>query len=146
VFVEQQNFKNHGKVVPGFIFFVLPVLALNLGWTLNHWRLAHFSFAGLVSVLTAAALLLGMILTRGFALRVQDRVIRLEEQVRYARLLPADLQTRAAQLTLAQVIALRFASDEELPGLLRKVLDERIADRKAIKGMVTNWKADHLRA
>jgi uncharacterized membrane protein YciS (DUF1049 family) len=146
VFVEQQNFKNHGKVVPGFIFFVLPVLALNLGWTLNHWRLAHFSFAGLVSVLTAAALLLGMVLARGFALRVQDRVIRLEEQVRYARLLPADLQTRAAQLTLAQVIALRFASDEELPGLLRKVLDERIADRKAIKGMVTNWKADHLRA
>ncbi len=144
--MEQQNFKNHGKVVPGFIFFVLPVLALNLGWTLNHWRLAHFSFAGLVSVLTAAALLLGMILARGFALRVQDRVIRLEEQVRYARLLPADLQTRAAQLTLAQVIALRFASDEELPGLLRKVLDERIADRKAIKGMVTNWKADHLRA
>ena len=144
--MEQQNFKNHGKVVPGFIFFVLPVLALNLGWTLNHWRLAHFSFAGLVSVLTAAALLLGRILARGFALRVQDRVIRLEEQVRYARLLPADLQTRAAQLTLAQVIALRFASDEELPGLLRKVLDERIADRKAIKGMVTNWKADHLRA
>jgi uncharacterized membrane protein YciS (DUF1049 family) len=144
--VEQQNFKNHGKIVPGFMFFVLPVLALNFGWSLNRWRLVHFSFDGLVGVLTAAALLLGMILARGFALRVQDRVIRLEEQLRYARVLPAELQARAAQLTLAQIIALRFASDEELPGLVRKVLDERLADRKAIKGMVTHWKADHLRA
>jgi hypothetical protein len=144
--VEHQNFKNHGKIVPGFIFFVLPVLALNFGWSLSRWRLVHFSFAGLVGVLTAAALLLGMILARGFAMRVQDRVIRLEEQLRYARLLPAELQTRAAQLTLAQVIALRFASDQELPGLLRKVLDERLTDRKAIMGMVTNWKADNLRA
>lgn len=117
---QQQNFKNHTKVVPSFMFFLLPVLALNFGWSLNHWRLSHFSFDGAVAVLTAAALLWGFLLTRGFALRVQDRVIRLEEQLRYSRVLPADLQARAAQLSLGQVLALRFASDQELPGLLKK--------------------------
>ena len=117
---QQQSLKNHTKVVPTFIFFVLPVLALNFGWSLNRWRLEHFSFGGAVAVLTAAALLWGLLLSRGFALRVQDRVIRLEEQLRYARVLPTDLQARAAQLSLGQVVALRFASDEELPGLLKR--------------------------
>jgi 4-amino-4-deoxy-L-arabinose transferase-like glycosyltransferase len=143
---QQQNFKNHTKVVPTFIFFVLPVLALNLGWTLNRWRLEHFSFGRAVAILTAAALLWGFLLTRSFALRVQDRVIRLEEHLRYARVLPTDLQARAAQLSLGQVVALRFASDEELPGLLRKVLEENLTERKAIKASIVHWRADHLRA
>jgi hypothetical protein len=143
---QQQNFKNHTKVVPSFMFFVLPVLALNLGWSLNRWRLGHFSFGGVVAVLTAAALLWGFLLTRGFALRVQDRVIRLEEQLRYARVLPPDLQSQAAQLSLGQVVALRFASDQELPGLLKKILEEKLTERKAIKASIVNWRADHLRA
>jgi hypothetical protein len=143
---QQQDFKNHTKVVPTFMFFVLPVLALNFGWSLSRWRLAHFSFGGAVALLTGAALLWGFLLTRGFALRVQDRVIRLEEQLRYARVLPADLHARAAQLSLGQVVALRFASDQELPGLLTKVLDHNMTDRKAIKASVTDWRADNLRA
>jgi uncharacterized protein DUF6526 len=143
---QQQNFKNHAKVVPSSMFFVLPALALNFGWSLNRWRLGHFSFDGAAAVLTAAALLWGFLLTRGFALRVQDRVIRLEEQLRYARVLPADLKSRAAQLSLGQVVALRFASDEELPGLVKKVLENNLADRKAIKASVIHWRADHLRA
>ncbi len=143
---QEQNFNNHTKVVPTFIFFVLPVLALNFGWSLNRWRLRDFSFDGAVAVLTAAALLWGFLLSRSFALRVQDRVIRLEEQLRYARVLPADLQARAAQLSLGQVVALRFASDEELPGLLKKVVEENLTERKAIKASIVNWRADHLRA
>ena len=143
---QQQSFKNHTKVVPTFIFFVLPVLALNFGWSLSRWRLEHFSFGGAVAVLTAAALLWGLLLSRGFALRVQDRVIRLEEQLRYARVLPTDLQARAVQLSLGQVVALRFASDEELPELLRKVLEENLTERKAIKASIVHWRADHLRA
>ena len=143
---QQQSLKNHTKVVPTFIFFVLPVLALNFGWSLNLWRLEHFSFGGAVAVLTAAALVWGLLLSRGFALRVQDRVIRLEEQLRYARVLPTDLQARAAQLSLGQLVALRFASDEELPGLLKKVLEENLTERKAIKASIVHWRADHLRA
>ena len=144
--MEQQNFKNHSKRVPGFIFFVIPVLFLNFVQSVFLWRKWGFSFNGLVSVLLAAALLLGFFYARTFALRVQDRVIRLEERLRYARVLPADLLTRVDELSMRQIVALRFASDAELPGLMRKVLDEKLADGKAIKMMVTDWRADHLRA
>ena len=144
--MEQQNLKNHVKVVPGFLYFVLPALILNLGWALYKLIHAGFPFDGLVPVLTAAALILGFFYARTFALRVQDRVIRLEERLRYERVLPADLLTRVAELTVSQMIALRFASDKELPGLTRKVLDEKLADGKAIKGLVVDWQADHLRA
>ena len=83
---------------------------------------------------------------RLFALAVQDRVIRLEEHSRYARLLPADLQSRIGDFKIAQIVSLRFASDAELPALARKVLNENLQDRKQIKQMVQNWKADYLRA
>jgi uncharacterized membrane protein YciS (DUF1049 family) len=144
--VEEQNFKNHTKVVPGFVYFVLPVLLLNLVSSLLRLKQSEFSFNGLVGALTAVALIAGFSYARTFALRVQDRVIRLEEQLRYARILPADLQARMSEFTLAQMIALRFASDAELPALARKTLDDNLSDGKAIKGMVTNWRADHLRA
>jgi uncharacterized membrane protein YciS (DUF1049 family) len=143
---EQQNFKNHVKRVPGFVFFVVPVGILNLVWSLYAWWNQGFRFGGLVAVLLAAALILAFFYTRIFALRVQDRVIRLEEQLRYQRVLPADLQARCAELSLGQILALRFASDAELAGLMRKVLDEKLADGKAIKMLVTDWRADHLRA
>jgi hypothetical protein len=144
--VEEQNFKNHVKVVPAFIFFVLPVLVLNFGWSLYFcWR-QHFSFGSIVGVLTAAALFVGMGLARSFALRVQDRVICLEERLRYEKLLSGELCSRAGELSVEQIVSLRFASDAELPALARKVLDEKLSNRKAIKGLVTHWRADHLRA
>jgi len=99
-----------------------------------------------VKVITAAALLVLAGLARMFALRVQDRVIRLEERLRYERVLPADLQARIGEFSVAQMVALRFASDAELPALARKALDERIERGKEIKRLVVNWKADHLRA
>jgi hypothetical protein len=81
-----------------------------------------------------------------FALKVQDRVIRLEERLRCQRLLPADLQPRITEFAAGQLIALRFASDAELPALARKVLDEKLTERKAIKQLIKNWKPDYLRA
>ena len=81
-----------------------------------------------------------------FALSVQDRVIRLEERLRCERLLPPDLQARIVELEPGQLISLRFASDAELPALARKVLDEKMKDRKAIKQLIKNWRADYLRA
>jgi Family of unknown function (DUF6526) len=77
---------------------------------------------------------------------VQNRLIRLEERLRLQRLLPADLQPRIAEFTVAQLVSLRFASDAELPALARKVLDEKLDDRRAIKQLVKNWKPDYLRA
>lgn len=83
---------------------------------------------------------------RLFALAVQNRVIRLEEQIRFQRLLPADLVARMSEFRTAQYIALRFASDAELPDLARTVLDQQLTDKKAIKRMIRDWRPDYLRA
>jgi hypothetical protein len=144
--MAEQSFANHGKIVPPFHFFVLPVLIINSVYALYAWRKLGFSLTGFLQVLVAFALLLGFLTARMMALKVQDRVIRLEEQLRYDRLLPGDLKARIGEFSVDQCIALRFASDAELPLLMRKVLDDKVTERKAIKQMVRNWKPDYLRA
>jgi hypothetical protein len=142
---ETQNFKNHAKFVPLFHFVALPILALNFIWTLRV-AITVRSYGSIILFLVSIALILIAFCSRRFALIVQDRVIRLEMQLRLARLLPADLQASIPALTVAQLVSLRFASDGELPGLVRKVLNDKINDRKAIKQMIQNWQPDNLRA
>jgi hypothetical protein len=146
--MAEQNLANHTKFFPLFHFFVLPVLLVDLG--IQVYRLYEFwntfTFRGIFNVLLALALIAGFLSARRFALAVQDRVIRLEERLRYQRLLPADLQPRIEEFTVAQLVSLRFASDAELPALARKVLDEKMQERKAIKQLVKSWKPDYLRA
>jgi hypothetical protein len=132
--------------VPVYHFFVLPVFVLNFGWSIFRLIRPGFSWDGVIHLLTAAALFVFAINARVFALAVQDRVIRIEERQRLARLLPEDLRPRIGEFTKSQLVALRFASDEELPGLARKVLNDKVADIKAIKQMVKNWRADYMRA
>ena len=144
--MAEQNFANHGKFFPPFHFFVIPVMAINFIWSTYRWTVAGFSLDGFERVLLAAALLVGFGTVRRMALTVQDRVIRLEERLRYERVLPADLKVRIGEFTVTQLIALRFASDLELPVLARKVLDDKINERKAIKQRVKTWKPDYLRA
>jgi Family of unknown function (DUF6526) len=144
--MAEQSFSSHTRWVPTFHFFVMPVLILNLGWSIHRLIRLGFSWDGLIYLLTAAALVLLMFNARLFALSVQDRVIRLEERMRLSSLLPADLKPRVSEFTVSQLVALRFASDEELPRLARKVLTDKLTDRKAIKQMVKNWRADDLRA
>jgi hypothetical protein len=141
----EQNFANHTKVVPGFHLFVLPVLMFNFVWSIVH-AVRHFSPEAVLGVFVAAALATGFTFARLFALSVQDRVIRLEMRLRLRELLSDDLRPRIGEFTVGQLVSLRFASDSELPALARKVLDEKIADRKAIKKMIQNWQADTLRA
>ncbi len=144
--MADQNFKNHTKLVPAFHFFVLPVLVINFGTQLYLWIKLGFILLHFFTVLLAAALLLGILYGRLFALSVQDRLIRLEEQLRYERVLPEELRWRADELTVSQFVSLRFASDDELPLLVQKVLDEKLTERKAIKQLIKNWKPDNLRA
>ena len=99
-----------------------------------------------IGALVALALLLLALYARMFALAVQDRVIRLEMQLRLQNLLPADLRPRIPDFTVSQLVALRFASDAELPDLARKVLAENLQDRKAIKQLIRDWQPDYLRA
>src|ERR1700719_296248 len=144
--MSEQNFENHGKFVPSYHFFAVPVFLVNFLWSLYRlWKL-WISFEEVFGVILAAALVVLVFQTRLFALAVQDRVIRLEEQLRYARVLPAELQARFAELTIAQIVSLRFASDAELPALARKVLDEKVTERKAIKQLIKQWRPDNLRA
>ena len=143
--MEEQNFANHGKFVPTFHFFAVPVFVINFLWSLYRLTLG-FSFAGIFGVILAAALVILVFQARLFALAVQDRVIRLEERLRYAQVLPADLQARCGELTIDQLVSLRFASDAELAALARKVLDDKLTERKAIKQLIKCWRPDYQRA
>jgi hypothetical protein len=144
--MAEQNFAHHGRYVPLFHFFVIPVMAINFIRSLVRlWTLGG-SFEGLFGVLLAAALLVLVFYARVFPLAVQDRLIRLEERLRCERLLPADLRPRIDEFSADQMVALRFASDAELPALARKVLDEKLTERKAIKQLIKNWKPDYQRA
>lgn len=144
---KAQSFANHSRYVPGYHVVLPLILALNLFYAIMHaWAWRHSS-AAQPWVYLVLAFGLGLIYwyERAFACTVQDRVIRLEETLRMERLLPADLKPRIGELTRSQFVALRFASDAELPVLVRKVLDERIAEKKVIKALVKDWRPDHLR-
>lgn len=141
---EPQSLANHSRIVPGFHY-------LGFGLVVAYLVLSIVQLVRQPGLGTFNGLLLGLILVvltwyvRIFPLVAQDRVIRLEERIRLAKLLPADLQPQIESLTMGQLAALRFASDAELPELVRKVLAEQIRSRKVIKALIREWKPDHLR-
>jgi hypothetical protein len=140
-----QTYQNHTRYLPIFHFVVLPLLLVYLIGTIYVAVTTRGLLAHLDMVLAVALILLALS-ARMMAVTVQNRVIRLEERLRMRALLPADLQPRIEEFTVPQLVALRFARDEELPALAREVLDRHIEDRNAIKQKVTRWRADHLRA
>jgi hypothetical protein len=136
----QQSFKNHARLDPAFHFFLVPVSMIlligavtnvvnSLGWS-SGWHLLAVLW-GIVAVFKI----------RLYSLKVQDRVIRLEERLRLQRVLSEPLRGRIAQLSEDQLIGLRFASEPELPGLVEKTLSGNW-DRKKIKQAVQNWQPD----
>jgi hypothetical protein len=140
-----QTYKNHPRLLPAFHFFVLPVLLVNvLNEVRKAWR--YPSEGSLFLAVVAAALFTLAFLSRSQALTVQDRVIRLEMRLRLRQILPPELQTRIQDLTHRQLVALRFASDAELPELVREILDGKLTTVKEIKLRVKNWQGDWLRA
>lgn len=141
---KPQNFENHVRFVPAYHFVASGILAANLIWSL--YKIVRFpSGDTVVGLLVAIALVIIWFYARTFSLTVQDRVVRLETTLRLEKLLPPDLRPRIKEFTLGQLIALRFASDEELPALAAKVLQERITTGKEIKRLVKNWNPDYLR-
>ena len=140
-----QTFKNHTRFFPPFHFFVAPVLLLNALNAIRHLYLAP-SLSTLWSFVVAAALVMLALVSRIQTITVQDRLIRLEMRLRLQGLLPPDLQPRINDLTHRQLVALRFASDEELPVLCREVFAGNVTAEKDIKQRVKNWQGDHLRA
>ena len=142
---DAQTYKNHVRLLPPFHFFVIPVLALNLVNTLRHVWLTPNRSSAWAAVVAAALLTLGF-LARIMALSVQDRVIRLEMRLRLQQCLPPDLRSRINDLTARQLVALRFASDAELPELVREIAAGRLNTAKEIKTRVRDWQEDFLRA
>lgn len=140
-----QTFENHSRTVPLYHQVAFPILALNFFYSVYR-AVRSFSLETAVGALVAVALLILFFYARIFALTVQDRVIRLEMTLRMERLLPTDLRGRVQEFTPGQLVALRFASDEELAELARKVLVENLQDRKVIKRMIKSWRPDFLRA
>jgi Family of unknown function (DUF6526) len=141
-----QNFKNHARFDPPWHFFLVPVFLLNIIFaifaTIRHWPDHPHLFPWWVVMSIAMFVALGV--ARGHAMKVQDRIIRLEEKLRYERLLSGELRIRAEALTLRQIIALRFASDAELPALIERALNENL-DPKQIKQSIVDWRGDYLR-
>jgi prepilin signal peptidase PulO-like enzyme (type II secretory pathway) len=147
---QPQSLASHTRFDPLFHFFLVPVFALGLVLSLIHF-FAHLAesdfrdnFHSALLILLAVALLLWLFKTRLYALRVQDRVIRLEERLRLMQLLPERLRVRIPEFTESQLCGLRFASDAELPALAERALNEKLS-RKDIKKSVQNWRPDYWR-
>ena len=138
-----QNYSNHTRFDPPFHFFVLPVFAISLIITVVHlFRRPGLHSAWLVVFVLAAIVAIFKI--RLNALRVQDRLIRLEERMRLERLLDASLRPRIGEFSESQLIGLRFASDAELPALAAKALAEKLS-RDEIKKAIQQWRPDYFR-
>jgi hypothetical protein len=145
---QQQSFVNHAKIDPPFHYFLLPVVLINVlivayflirsiidgrGWIVDAWVL-------ILSL--ALVVIIGRL--RAYATQLQDRIIRVEERVRLGAVLPEPLRSRIGELSDSQLIGLRFASDDELPALMQRALDEKL-DRTQIKKAITNWRPDYSR-
>jgi hypothetical protein len=143
---EPQNFKNHVRFDPPWHYFVAPMLLLNIiiaiAATIHHWPNHRFLFVWWIVL--SIVLFMAVGLARGHALKAQDRIIRLEERLRMAALLPAEENTRSRALTEGQLIALRFASDDELPALVKRTLAENLTP-KQIKQSINSWRPDYFR-
>ena len=142
--MDPQNFANHTRWHPTFHFFVLPVMLINFFWAVVMFVKAPGWNAGWWIVVSLALALLTNFV-RTYSLKVQDRLIRLEEKLRYQQVLSPALAQQTSNLTVGQTVALRFAADEELEKLVNSVLSGKFVKTKDIKRAIKQWRADHFR-
>ena len=141
-----QSLKNHTRFNPPFHFFILPMLLLNLIFsiyvTIHHWPEHRVLFLWWIVMSIVLFMMAGI--SRSQTLRAQDRIIRLEERLRLHALLPTEDRAHIDELSIKQLIALRFASDDELPALAHRALTQNL-EPKAIKQSIVNWRGDYHR-
>ncbi len=141
--MNEQNFKNHTQMVPGFHYVTLPLLlVIFIGSLVNLFKCKDDDclMASIFCLISFALVLLAWY-ARAFALRAQDRAIRAEENFRHFLLTGKPLPTG---LRVSQIIALRFAADEEFPSLVQKALSDNLSN-KQIKESISNWRSDYYR-
>lgn len=139
----EQNLKNHARFDPMFHGFLFVGALLLLGATI-YALIRQPDWMGVVRLFGVLWVIVLMFKTRLYAMKVQDRVIRLEERLRLAQLLPEPTRGRIGELSEGQLIALRFASDAEIPGLVQQTLGGKW-DPKQIKSAIKSWRPDYLR-
>lgn len=140
---KPQNLKNHVKLDPPFHLFIGPVFFIS--WIISVVMLVrHPSFLAAWAVVFMTAAVVAIFRIRQYALKVQDRVIRLEERLRLASLLPESLTAKISDINESQIIALRFACDQEIPALVERVLLENLSNADIKKAVVT-WRPDYWR-
>lgn len=142
---QQQTYANHVRYHAPFHYFLSPLMLVLLVWSVVQ-LVRHPGWEAAMGLVLTLVLVVTTFLTRVYAMKVQDRVIRLEEHLRFARLLPAEMARQATEkIPLRFIIALRFASDEELPGLVAKVLDGSLAQPAEVKKAIQTWRGDYWR-
>lgn len=142
--MQPQSFANHTRWHAPFHFFVLPVILGNFVWSIVAFVRAPGWDSGGWVVLSLALVML-TVFVRTNSLKVQDRVIRLEETLRYQRVLSPALSEKCNALTPRQIVALRFAGDDELEELVTAVVSGKLTSSKDIKQAIKNWRADTFR-
>ncbi len=140
--MAEQNFKNHTRLVPLFHFVAYPAAGFAFVTSIIHFIKTIGNESGRVHgaamVALTLAVILGLVFSRSFALKAQDRAIRAEEKLRYYI---ATGKTFDSRLRMSQIIALRFAGDDEFVALAKRAVDENLTS-KQIKAAIQNWKAD----
>jgi len=139
-----QTYANHTRWHPPFHFFVLPVMLINFIWSIVVFVKAPDWNSGWWIVVSVALVMLTFFV-RTNSLKVQDRIIRLEESLRYRQILSPGALQQAGSLTVAQIVALRFAGDNELEGLIGEAAAGKFARTRDIKQAIKNWRADTFR-
>jgi len=144
--VKQQSFRSHASKDSAFVFFLLPALLVNLilGIVILVMNLHSQLILSLWIVILSFAMCIVAMKLRSYPLKVQDRVIRLEERLRLAALLPEPLKKRIPELSADQLVGLRYASDAEIASLVELTLEKDL-DRKQIKERIQTWRPDYFR-
>lgn len=141
---QPQSAASHAKMVPMYHYVTFALVFIPTVYFLYR-AVTEPTIQTLMSAVLGVGVIFATLFARLFALGAQDRVIRLEERLRLARVLPAEMQGGIESISTSTLIGLRFAPDDELEGLVRRVQAGELTDRKAIKMAVKNWRADHQR-
>ena len=141
---EVQNYQNHARFHPPFHFVLAPIVLIHFIWTAKVFISSPSWYMG-EALMLAVGFVVMATLTRTRALAAQDRTIRLEERMRFERILAPDMAAKASDLAVGQIVALRFAPDAELAGLVGQVLSGKLTTQKDIKQAIVNWRPDYCR-
>jgi len=140
---EPQSLKSHGRFDPPYHFFLTFITIASIVIAII-FAVHHPSFYSIWFVVLSVAALVALFLMRSYPLKVQDRVIRLEERLRLQALAPAEWRPQIYRLTEDQLIGLRFAADDEVVELAKQALEHNLS-RKQIKERINSWRADTWR-